>query len=395
MSIVNTLEARLPALRQLRQTLHATPELGFAEHRTGDLIAGELERLGIPYHRGIGKTGLVGVIEGRRQTRGRAIGLRADMDALPLHEQTQLPYASCCPGRMHACGHDGHVTMLLAAAAYLSETRAFDGTVYLVFQPGEEGYAGAREMVEDGLFERFPVEQVYALHNWPTLPLGTLSIAPGPAMAATDRIEIEVFGVGGHGGVSPHKCVDPVLVAAHVITAVQSIVSRNVPALDAAVISLCAIQGGQMDGFAVIPDSVKIVGTARSLTAAMQTLLETRLHEVVRGVATAFGARATVTYERLFPMTVNDPEVAAFATDVAVELFGREQVVARPQPSLGGEDFAFMLQRRPGAYVHFGTGSPGGGDHGLHSPHFDFNDAAIPLGGAYLARLAERALPMA
>ncbi|SIO72018.1 hippurate hydrolase [Burkholderia sp. GAS332] len=378
------------ALRAIRRDLHAHPELGFEEHRTASLIAEELSRLEIPHHVGIGRTGVVGVIEGRSNCLGRSVGLRADMDALPLQELTGLAHQSRCSGRMHACGHDGHITMLLAAARYLQHTREFDGTVYLIFQPGEEGCGGGRAMVEDGLFERFPADRLYALHNWPGLPLGTVSIPSGPVMAATDRIRIRIRGHGGHGGVAPHRTVDPVLVAGHLIVAAHSIVSRNIDPLEAAAISLCAIQGGDLErGFAVIPEEVVIVGTARSLRPEVQDLIERRLQTVVQSVAESFGATATLEYERVFPATINSAEEAQFARSVAAELLGADKIIADPRPSLGGEDFAYMLQQRPGAYIHLGSGS----DVGLHNPHFDFNDELIPIGGALLARLAERALP--
>ncbi|MFL9924078.1 M20 family metallopeptidase [Herbaspirillum lusitanum] len=394
MSIASAIAEEIVDLKKIRHGLHAHPELGFQEHRTAQVIADELQRLGIPFHANIGKTGLVGVIKGLRGAGRKSVGLRADMDALPLQECTGLAYQSSTPGRMHACGHDGHVTMLLAAARYLQAHRDFEGTVYLIFQPGEEGYAGAREMVEDGLFEQFNADEIYALHNWPSLPIGTVSIVDGPAMGATDRIRIRIRGVGGHGGVAPHRAIDPVLIAGHLIVAMQSIVSRNLDPLESGVVSLCGIKGGTMDGFAVIPDEVEIVGTCRSLNPEVQNLLEKRVNEVVQGVVATFGATATVEYERLFPMVINSSAEAQFANEVAKEILGVENVVAIPKPSLGGEDFSFMLQKKPGAYIHLGTGV-GKNDYGLHNPNFDFNDDAIPIGGALLARLAERSLQKA
>ncbi|MCA1325099.1 M20 aminoacylase family protein [Herbaspirillum sp. alder98] len=391
MSIVSAIAEDIEELKEIRHGLHAHPELGFEEHRTAGVIADELRRLGIPFHSNIGKTGLVGIIKGQLGESRKSVGLRADMDALPLQECTGLAYQSNTPGRMHACGHDGHVTMLLAAARYLQANRDFDGTVYLIFQPGEEGYAGAREMVEDGLFERFDADEIYAMHNWPSLPIGTVSIVDGPAMGATDRIRIRIRGVGGHGGVAPHRAIDPVLVAGHLIVAMQSIVSRNIDPLESGVVSLCGIQGGNLDGFAVIPDEVELVGTCRSLKPEVQDLLEKRVNEIVQGVAATFGASAEVTYERLFPMVINASPQARFANEVARELLGIENVVAIPRPSLGGEDFSFMLQKKPGAYIHLGT-AVGKNDHGLHNPNFDFNDDAIPIGGALLAALARRSL---
>jgi amidohydrolase len=381
----------LDELRAIRRDLHAHPELGFEEHRTAGVIADELSKLGIPHHKGIGRTGVVGVIEGRTNRGGRSVGLRADMDALPLRELTELPYQSRFEGRMHACGHDGHVTMLLAAARHLQRRRAFDGTVFLIFQPGEEGCGGGRVMVEDGLFERFPAEKIFALHNWPGLSEGVASIPSGPVMAAADRIRIRIRGRGGHGGVAPHRTIDPVLVAGHAIVAAHSIVSRNIDPLDAAAVSLCAVQGGDTErGFAVIPEEVLIVGTARSLRPEVQELIERRLRDTVSSIAASFGATATIEYERVLPMTVNSVEEARFANEVAAELLGADKVIAEPRPSLGGEDFAYMLQCRPGAYIHLGSG----GDVGLHSAHFDFNDELIPIGGALFSRLAERALAL-
>lgn len=391
MSPTKQILEEMAELRAIRRDLHAHPELGFEEHRTANIISGELSRLGIPHHTGIGRTGVVGIIEGCRNSHGRSVGLRADMDALPLQELTGLGHQSRRSGYMHACGHDGHVTMLLAAARYLQRTREFDGTVFLIFQPGEEGCGGGLAMIEDGLFERFPAERIYALHNWPSLPQGVVSIPDGPVMAAADRIRIRIRGESGHGGVAPHRTIDPILVAGHLIVAIHSIVSRNIDALDAAAISLCAVRGGDPDGgFAVIPEEVLIVGTVRSLRPEVQQVIERRLHDTVKNVAVSFGATATLEYERLFPATINSVEEARFATAVATEVLGADKVVAQPRPSLGGEDFAYMLQHRPGAYIHLGSG----GNAGLHSARFDFNDELIPIGGALLARLAERALPL-
>ncbi len=389
--IVSEIESRMDNLVKVRRSIHAHPELGFQEHKTASLIVEQLAQMDIETHTGIGGTGVVGVIRGKHGKGARSVGLRADMDALPLLELADLPYKSSTPGRMHACGHDGHVTMLLAAAGYLQANRAFEGTVNLIFQPAEEGVGGGRAMVEDSLFDRFPVDAIYALHNWPSLPFGTVSVAKGPVMAAADRIHVTIRGVGGHGGMAPHRTVDPILVAGHVITAVNHIVSRNVDPLEHAVLSLCGIHAGSMEGFAVVPDSVEIVGTVRSLNPAVQALLERRLTEVVTAVSSAWGARAEVRYERLFPMTVNTSEETELAIEVASELLGSAQVRTHSKPSMAGEDFAYMLQKRPGAYIHLGTGT-GHGDVELHNPHFDFNDRAIPIGGALLAGLAQRSL---
>ncbi|HXU66733.1 MAG TPA: M20 aminoacylase family protein [Casimicrobiaceae bacterium] len=378
---------------RIRRDLHAHPELGFEEHRTARLVCDQLTALGIEHHSGIGKTGIVAVIQGRSDRRGRRVGLRADMDALPLQEENAVPYKSRYDGRMHGCGHDGHTTMLLAAARYLHETRDFDGVAFMIFQPGEEGHAGAKAMIDDGLFERFPAERVFALHNWPALPPGRIGITPGPAMAAADRIEIVVDGRGGHGA-HPHIAVDPVLVAGHIITAVQSIVSRNVSPLDTAVISLCAMQAGNPGAMSVIPAHAKLVGTVRTFRPKTQDMIEARLRELVGSIAAAFGASATLTYERVYPPTINHDADAQFAADVAEALVGRDNVVRNLDPSMGAEDFSFMLQAKPGAFARLGQGGADSGGF-LHSSRYDFNDSVIALGAGYLAALAEQAMPHA
>lgn len=376
----------------VRRDLHAHPELGFEEHRTARVVQDALAALGIEHHTGIGRTGVVAVIPGRAAGSGRSVGLRADMDALPMQEENAFAHKSRYEGRMHGCGHDGHTTMLLAAARYLSETRNFDGTVYCIFQPGEEGHAGAKAMIEDGLFERFPAEQVYALHNWPGLPPGRIGITPGPAMAAADRLEIVIDGKGGHGA-HPHAAIDPVLVAGHIITAAQSIVSRNVSPIDTAVVSLCAMHAGHPGAMSVIPSHAKLVGTVRTFRPATQDMIEKRLRELVQSIAAAFGARATLNYERVYPATINHDREAMFAADVAETLVGRDNVVRNLDPSMGAEDFSFMLQARPGAFARLGQGGAEGGCF-LHNSTYDFNDAVIPLGAGYLAALAEAAMPL-
>jgi hippurate hydrolase len=375
----------------VRRDLHMHPELGFEEHRTAEVVCKRLAALGIEHHAGVGRTGVVAVIRGRADTRGRSVGLRADMDALPMQEENAFAHRSRYDGRMHGCGHDGHTTMLLAAARYLHETRRFDGTAYLIFQPGEEGYAGAREMIEDGLFERFPADEVYALHNWPGLPPGRLGITPGPAMAAADRIEITIDGRGGHGA-HPHAAVDPVLVAGHLITAVQSIVSRNVSPIDTAVVSLCAMHAGNPGAMSVIPAHATLVGTVRTFLPATQDMIERRLGELVPQIAAAFGASARLDYRRVYPATINHDRQAAFAIEVAEALVGAGNVVRDLPPSMGSEDFSFMLQAKPGAFVRLGQGGAEGGCF-LHNSTYDFNDAVIPLGAGYLSALVERALP--
>ncbi len=377
----------------IRRDLHAHPELGFEEHRTARIVQESLAHMGIEHHTGIGKTGIVAVIPGRSNASGRSVGLRADMDALPLQEENEFAHKSRYEGRMHGCGHDGHTTMLLAAARYLHETRNFDGTAYLIFQPGEEGYAGAKAMIEDGLFERFPAEQVFALHNWPGLPAGRIGITPGPAMAAADRIEITIDGRGGHGA-HPHAAIDPVLVAGHIITAAQSIVSRNVSPIDTAVVSLCSMQAGHPGAMSVIPSHAKLVGTVRTFRPATQDMIEKRLTELVHSIGAAFGAVATLKYERVYPATFNHDREAMFAADVAEALVGAENVVRNLDPSMGSEDFSFMLQVKPGAFARLGQGGAEGGCF-LHNSKYDFNDAVIPLGAGYLAALAETAMPLA
>ena len=379
-------------LSAIRRRLHAHPELGFEEHETAALVVRQLERFGVDeIHRGLGKTGVVAVIRGERHGSGRTVGLRADMDALPLPEENTFAHRSTVPGRMHACGHDGHTAMLLGAARWLASTRRFDGTVHLIFQPGEEGYAGARAMIRDGLFERFPCDAVYAMHNWPGLPPGTIAVKPGPMMAAADRVTITIEGRGGHGA-HAYLAIDPVVVAAHVITAAQTIVSRNVGPLDSAVVSLCSIQAGHPQAMSVIPREAVITGTVLSFRTQTQDMIEQRLTQLAEQVAAGFGAKARVAYERMYPATVNSRDEALFGAQVAEELVGAERTIRDLDPSMGSEDFAFMLEERPGAYFRIGQG---GAESGclLHNPRYDFNDEILPLGAALFVRLAERSLP--
>ena len=380
-------------LSAIRRTLHATPELGFEEHATAELVARQLHAYGVDeVHRGLGQTGLVGVIRGERHGSGRTIGLRADMDALPLAEENEFAHRSTVPGRMHACGHDGHTAMLLGAARWLARTRRFDGTVNLIFQPGEEGFAGARAMIQDGLFERWPCAAVYAMHNWPGLPTGTIAVKPGPMMAAADRVTITIEGKGGHGA-HAYLAIDPVVVAAHVITAAQTIVSRNVGPLDSAVVSLCSIQAGHPQAMSVIPREAVITGTVRSFRAQTQDMIEARLTQLAEQVAAGLGAKARVEYERMYPATVNTRDEALFGAEVAEELVGAERTIRDLEPSMGAEDFAFMLEKRPGAYFRIGQGGAESGCF-LHNPRYDFNDEILPLGAALFVRLAERAMPL-
>jgi amidohydrolase len=385
-----------PELTAFRRDLHAHPELGFEEVYTAGRVKQALELCGVDeVHTGIGKTGLVGVVHGKGKNNSkRMIGLRADMDALPMTEHNEFGWKSTAQGRMHGCGHDGHTTMLVGAARYLAETRNFDGTAVLIFQPGEEGYGGAQVMIEDGLFERFPVEAAYAMHNWPAMQPGMVGINPGPMMAAADRITITITGKGGHGA-HAYMTVDPVLVAGHIITAVQSIVSRNVKPIDSAVISLCAMQAGDLAAMSVIPGEATLVGTVRTFSAITQTLIERRLHELCTAIAHGFGATANVHYERIYPATINTAKEAQFAGDVAASIVGESQVKRDMDPSMGAEDFSFMLQVKPGAYLRLGQGD-GAGQPGcfLHNSRYDFNDEVLPLGAALFAGLVEQSMPL-
>lgn len=384
-----------PELTAFRRDLHAHPELGFEEVYTGARVREALERCGVDeIHTGIGKTGLVAVIRGRQSGSGRMIGLRADMDALPMTEHNEFAWKSSKAGLMHGCGHDGHTTMLVGAARYLAATRNFDGTAVLIFQPGEEGFAGARIMIEDGLFDRFPVQAVYAMHNWPSMRPGTVGIRPGPMMAAADRVTIDITGRGGHGA-HAYMTVDPVVVSAHIITAIQSIVSRNANPIDSAVISICAMQAGDMGAFSVVPGKASLVGTVRTFSPDVQDMVERRLSELCSAVALGFGASASVRYERIYPATINSYDEAVFAADVAEALVGADHVVRDMAPSMGAEDFSFMLQVKPGAYLRIGQGAENGvGSCFLHNTRYDFNDDILPLGAALHAGLVEQSMPL-
>jgi len=390
MPIVNRVAALHPEITQWRRDLHAHPELLYDVHRTAASVAEKLRAFGcdevVP---GIGRTGVVGVIRGRKPSDGsgrKVIGLRADMDALPIDEASSLPYKSTVPGKMHACGHDGHTAMLLGAAKYLAETRNFAGTAVVIFQPAEEGGAGGKAMVRDGLMERFGIEEVFGMHNYPGLAVGEFAIRPGPLMAAADRITIEIEGVGGHAA-RPHFAVDPVLVGAQIINQVQSIVARNVDPLKAAVVSICVFQAGNTDN--VIPQTAFLRGTARSLSPDVQDVLERRLHEVIEGTARLYGAKAKLTYSRDYPVTANHERQTEFAARVAADVAGHERVDTDVAPVMGAEDFSFMLQARPGAFIFVGNGETAG----LHHPAYDFNDEAIPFGTSYWVRLVETSLP--
>ncbi|HET9902745.1 MAG TPA: M20 aminoacylase family protein [Xanthobacteraceae bacterium] len=387
MPIVNRVAEMQEEITAWRRDLHAHPEVLFDVHRTAASVAEKLKAFGCDeVVTGIGRTGVVGVIRGRKGASSKVIGLRADMDALPIVEQTGLPYQSTVPGKMHACGHDGHTAMLLGAAKYLAETRNFAGVAVLIFQPAEEGGGGGREMVKDGLMERFGVAEVYGMHNYPGLPVGRFATRTGPLMAAADRISIEIEGRGAHAA-KPHEGIDTLLVGAQIVNQIQSIVSRNVDPLGSAVISITQFQAGTADN--IIPQTAHLRGTARSLSGEIRDLVEQRLREVVEGTARMHGASAKLTYRRDYPVTRNHPAQTAFAVAVASEIAGKENVDANADPVMGAEDFSFMLEARPGAFVFVGNGDTAG----LHHPAYDFNDAAIPFGTSYWIRLVETALP--
>ena len=385
MPIVNRVADLHNEIKEWRRDFHAHPELRYDVHRTAGSVAEKLKSFGcdevVP---GIGRTGVVGVIRGRKSG-AKVIGLRADMDALPLEEETGLPYKSTVPGKMHACGHDGHTAMLLGAAKYLAETRNFAGTAVVIFQPAEEGGAGALAMVKDGLISRFGIQEVYGMHNYPGLPIGQFAIRPGTMMAAADHLQIEIEGKGGHAA-RPHLSIDTILVGAQMINQLQSIVARNVDPLEAAVVSVCMFQAGHTDN--VIPQHAVLRGTARSLTPEVRELLHLRIGEVVEGTARLYGATAKVTYTNGYPVVVNHERQTAFAADVAREIAGRDKVDIDVPPVMGAEDFAFMLAERPGAFIFVGNGDSAG----LHHPAYDFNDETIPVGTSYWVRLAETAL---
>src|SRR5215831_12356558 len=388
MPIVNRIAAMHQEITAWRRDLHAHPEIGFEVHRTASIVADKLKNFGcdavVP---GIGKTGVVGIIKGRKTDSRLVVALRADMDALPIQEATGVAYASEVPGTMHACGHDGHTAMLLGAAKYLCETRNFDGTAVVIFQPNEEGLTGSLSMLQDGLMERFQIQEVYGMHNMPGIPTGTFAIRPGPLLAASDGIHIEITGKGGHAS-RPHQCIDPVLVGSHIVTQLHSIVSRNLDPLLSGVISICMFHSGE--ALNVIPQTAELKGTARSLTGEVRDLMERRIIEVAEGTARLHGAVARVRYERKYPVTVNHHQQTEFAAGVAGQVAGRDKVDTDIAPLMGGEDFSFMLEARPGAFILLGNGDTAG----VHHPKYDFNDAAIPAGVSYWARLVETAMPV-
>jgi len=388
MPVKNRFAELLPEITAWRRDFHEHPELMFDVQRTAGKVADLLREFGCDeVVEGIGRTGVVGIIKGRTDSAGRVIGLRADMDALPIIEATGLDYASKTPGKMHACGHDGHTAMLLGAAKYLAETRNFDGTVALIFQPAEEGGGGGREMVADGMLDRFGVQEVYGMHNMPGIPVGSFAIRPGAIMAAADQFDIVLTGKGGHAA-KPHECIDTTLVAAHVIVALQTIASRGVDPLKQVVVSVCTV-ATDSTAHNVIPQQVVLKGTVRTMDPKVQDFVERRLTEIAEGTATALGARAEVKYQRGYPVTVNAAEPTGHAVKVAQEVSGR--VDANTPPLMGAEDFSYMLNERPGAYIFLGNGDTAM----VHHPEYNFDDDAIPFGSSWYAGMVEARMPAA
>jgi len=396
MKLVEPVLAFQDALQQIRRDLHAHPELCYEEQRTSDVVAARLTEWGIPVVRGLGITGVVGII--KNGSSPRAIGLRADMDALPLQESNSFDHASKHPGKMHACGHDGHTAMLLGAAHYLATNRNFDGTIYLVFQPAEEGGAGARRMIEDGLFTQFPMDAIYGMHNWPGMEAGTFGVVPGPMMASSNEFRVVVKGKGAHAA-QPHRGVDPIMVAVNIAQAWQTIISREKSPLDTAVLSITQIHAGSATN--IIPGEAVMVGTVRTFTTPVLDLIEQRMQEIASGIAAGFNATVDFGFKRNYPPLVNHPEQTAMAIDAMRAVVGAGKVDANVEPTMGAEDFAFMLQAKPGCYVFLGNGE---GDHRaaghglgpcqLHNASYDFNDHLLPIGASYWIRLAEMSLPV-
>jgi hippurate hydrolase len=397
MRLVEPIIAHQAELQQIRRDIHAHPELCYEEQRTADVVAARLTEWGIPVVRGLGVTGVVGII--KNGTSDRAIGLRADMDALPMQELNSFEHASRHAGKMHACGHDGHTAMLLGAAHYLSRNRNFDGTVYLIFQPAEEGGGGARRMIEDGLFERFPMDAVYGMHNWPGIPVGSFGVVSGPMMASSNEFRVVVKGKGAHAA-QPHRGVDPVMVAVQVAQAWQTIISREKNPLDTAVLSITQIHAGSATN--VIPDEAVMIGTVRTFTTEVLDLIERRMNEIANGVAAGFNASIDFGFRRNYPPLVNHLAQTAFAIEAMKAVVGSDKVDADVEPTMGAEDFAYMLQAKPGCYVFIGNGE---GDHRaaghglgpcqLHNASYDFNDQLLPIGASFWVRLVEMSLPAA
>ena len=393
MNVIDSIVTQAASIAAVRRDIHAHPELCFEEVRTADVVAGKLTEWGIPIHRGLGKTGVVGIVHGRDGGAcGRAIGLRADMDALPMQEFNTFAHASKHQGKMHACGHDGHVAMLLAAAQHFAKHRNFDGTVYLIFQPAEEGGGGARVMIEEGLFEQFPMEAVYGMHNWPGMPVGTFAVSSGPVMASSNEFKITIRGKGSHAAL-PHNGIDPVPIACQMVQAFQTIISRNKKPVDAGVISVTMIHAGEATN--VVPDSVELQGTVRTFTTEVTDLIEKRMRQIAEHHCAAHDATCEFEFVRNYPPTVNSAPEAEFARKVMAGIVGEANVLVQ-EPTMGAEDFAFMLQAKPGAYCFIANGDGahremghGGGPCMLHNPSYDFNDDLIPLGATYWVKLAE------
>ena len=393
MKLIDSILTQAASIAAVRRDIHAHPELCFQEVRTADVVAQKLTDWGIPVHRGMGTTGVVGIVHGRDGGKsGRAIGLRADMDALPMQEHNTFAHASQHTGKMHACGHDGHTAMLLAAGQHFAKHRNFDGTVYLIFQPAEEGGGGAREMIKDGLFEQFPVESVFGMHNWPGMAVGTFAASAGPVMASSNEFRIVIRGKGAHAAL-PHNGIDPVPVACQMVMAFQTIISRNKKPVDAGVISVTMIHTGEATN--VVPDSCEIQGTVRTFTYEVLDMIERRMQEIAEHTCAAFGATVEFEFHRNYPPTINHAAETAFAREVMAEIVGADHVVDQ-EPTMGAEDFAYMLQARPGCYAFIANGDGahremghGGGPCMLHNPSYDFNDDLIPLGATYWVKLAE------
>jgi hippurate hydrolase len=397
MKLVDPIIAFQSEIQAIRRDLHAHPELCYEEQRTSDVVAAKLTEWGIPVIRGLGLTGVVGII--KNGTSARAIGLRADMDALPMQEVNTFPHASRHPGKMHACGHDGHTAMLLGAAKHLADNRNFDGTVYLIFQPAEEGGAGAKRMIEDGLFEQCPMDAIYGMHNWPGIPSGHMSVRPGPLMASSNEFYLTVKGKGGHAA-QPHKCIDPVIIGMQIAQAWQTIVSRRTNPIDTAVLSLTQFHAGTATN--VIPDEAKLAGTVRTLSATVLDAIEKQMEEVAVNTAAAFGAEVEFKFRRNYPPLVNHPESTRFAVEVMKAVVGADKVDDKTEPSMAAEDFAYFLQAKPGCYIFIGNGEGDhrDGGHGLgpcvlHNGSYDFNDNLLPVGASFWVKLAEASLPLA
>ncbi len=394
MKLIDPILAFHEELKQIRRSIHAHPELSYEEFKTSDLVAAKLTEWGIPVIRGLGGTGVVGVIS--HGSSKRSVGLRADMDALPLSELNTFEHRSRYEGKMHACGHDGHTAMLLGAAHYLSKNRNFDGTVYVIFQPAEEGAGGAKRMMDEGLFEQCPMEAVFGMHNWPGSPAGTMGVIPGPMMASSNEFELTIQGKGSHAA-QPHLSTDPVMVAVQIAQSWQTIISRNKNPLDAGVLSITQIHSGSATN--IIPDSAKMIGTVRTFTMEALDLIQSRMEEIASHTAAAFGAEVGFDFRRNYPPLINHEPEAAFAAEIMAEVVGKDGVLKKLEPTMGSEDFAFMLLEKPGCYVFIGNGDGahrmaghGLGPCNLHNPSYDFNDELLPIGASYWVRLAEQFL---